>query len=431
MNPPDPGAKMMRRSNATQHPTPFQHAAALDSRASWIACTVALICLGMSFGAPLITTVGLKTIAADMGGARSVPAAAASLAWLGSAVGGVFMGRVAHRFGIRVTVIGGALSVMLGLLVSSQGQPWQLYVGHGLLMGFLGVGGLNAPLYVYVSHWFERRRGSALALLSSGNYIAGVVWPVLFESIIDRWGWRNAMIGYGVLEFVLIAVLAALFLKPPPAVPAVTPAARAATRARVFGWNPNLVYCMIAAAGFLCCVPMAMPQGHLVALCTDHGISAPVSAAMLSLLLGVAFISRQAWGLISDRIGGLRTALISSAMQIVAVTGFLYVTEQFGLFTVSIAFGLGFSALIPAYVLAVREIFPPGEAYWRVPCILLMTGSGMAAGGWLAGYLYDGFGNYDPAFATGVAMNALNLVILVTLVWRGRRPTPAGHLNPA
>jgi MFS family permease len=393
----------------------------LDTRQSWTVTIVALICLAMSFGGPLIATVGLKAIAADMGGARSVPALGSSLAWLGSGVGGILMGRLAHRFGVRWTVIGGAVSVFAGLAVSTIGEPWAIYLGHGVLIGLLGIAGLNAPLYIYVSHWFVRRRGSALALLSSGNYAAGIVWPVIFESTIDRWGWRATMLGYGAIEVAVVAVLALVYLRPPPEAPSAAATAQStAGRNGAFGWNPNVVFVLLAMAGFLCCVPMAMPQGHLVALCSDRGLPTTVGAAMLSVLLAVAFLSRQAWGLVSDRIGGVRTALISSFMQMLAVSGYLYVTQQFGLFTVSIAFGLGFSALIPAYVLAVREMFPPQEAYWRVPAILLMTGSGMATGGWLAGFLYDRAGSYDLAFAVGVAANVVNLVILLTLVLRQR-----------
>jgi MFS family permease len=390
----------------------------LDSRRSWIVATMALVCLGMSFGGPLISIVGLKTIAADMGGARSVPALGGSLAWLGSAVGGVVMGRLAHRFGIRWTVIGGALCVLAGLVISTIGEPWALYLGHGVFIGLLGLAGLNAPLYVYVSHWFARRRGSALALLSSGNYIAGIVWPVIFETVIDRFGWRATMIGYGLIQAAMVTTLALVFLTRPPEATAAAAATQSVRSGKLSGMRPNTVFVMLAAAGFLCCVPMAMPQGHLVALCSDRGLPATVGAAMLSVLLGVAFLSRQGWGLISDSIGGVRTALISSFMQMIAVSGYLYVTQQFGLFAVSIAYGLGFSALIPAYVLAVREIFPPQQAYWRVPTMLLMTGSGMAAGGWVAGFLYDRYGSYDPAFTLGVAANLVNLLLLMTLTVR-------------
>ena len=288
-------------------------------------------------------------------------------------------------------------------------------------MGFLGNAGLNAPLYVYVSRWFDRRRGSALALISSGGYLAGFVWPTLFERAIAGFGWRYTMIGYGLLQVAVILPLAAIYLRSPPEItapPAV--AAGAAARRTVLGWNPNLVFALIAVASFMCCVTMSMPQAHIVSHCTDLGISATAGAAMLSVLLGAGLISRQGWGLVSDRIGGLRTALASSVLQALAMTGFLFTQDEVGLFTVSAAFGIGFSALIPAYVLSIRDLFPVSEAHWRVPSLLLLSGSGMAVGGWLGGYLYDMHGYYGPAFAAAVGFNVVNLLILAILVIRQR-----------
>ena len=177
---------------------------------------------------------------------------------------------------------------------------------------------------------------------------------------------------------------------------------------------------MIALAGFLCCVTMSMPQQHLVAYCSDLGISATVGATMLSVLLGMGFFSRQGWGWLSDRMGGVLTAFCSSILQCLAMSGFLFAQDPVGLFAVSTAFGLGFSALIPAYVLTIRELYPMSEAHWRVPAVLLLTGSGMGTGGWLAGYLYDIYGYYTPAFATGVAFNIANIAILFMLLVRQR-----------
>lgn len=191
-------------------------------------------------------------------------------------------------------------------------------------------------------------------------------------------------------------------------------------RARVFGWPPNVVFAMICGAAVLCCIPMAMPQGHLVAFCSDLGISRSVGALMLSVLLGTAFLSRQAWGAISDRIGGLTTVLIGSAWQAVSMTALLLTQSEVGLFTVTAAFGLGFSGIIPAYVLSARELFPPSEASWRIPTLLLFSGGGMGAGSWIAGLLYDHFGYYAPAFAAGIGTNILNLLVVCVLVGRQR-----------
>jgi MFS family permease len=229
------------------------------------------------------------------------------------------------------------------------------------------------------------------------------------------------MLWYAVIEIVVIVPLAAIYFGAPPEViqPAQTTAG-ARQSEPVLGWPPNLVFAMMCAAAVLCCIPMAMPQGHLVAYCTDLGLGRSVGALMLSVLLGTAFFSRQIWGAISDRIGGLATVLIGSAWQAASMTAFLFTQSEVGLFTIAAAFGLGFSGIIPAYVLALRELFPAADAYWRIPTLLLFSGCGMALGGWLAGLLYDHFGFYAPAFAAGIGANILNLLIVGTLVARGR-----------
>jgi MFS family permease len=393
----------------------------IETRTSWVVASVSLALLGMSFGGPWITTVGLKAIAEDMGGARSVPSLAASLAWFGAALGGILMGRLAERYSIRLTVIIGSVMIAIGLVLSTFGQSWQLYVGHGLFMGLLGNAGLNAPLYVYVSRWFDRRRGSALALISSGGYLAGFVWPTIFERAIAYFGWRWTMIGFAMFQLAVILPLAVVFLRPPPEIaPAAGESSGAGRRTEVWGWNPNVVFGLLAFASFLCCVTMSMPQQHMVAFCTDLGMSATLGAAMLSVLLGMGVFSRQAWGWVSDRIGGLLTALFSSVLQALGLAGFLLVQGEYSVFTVSMLFGIGFSALIPAYVLTLRELYPVSEAHWRVPTLMFLSGSGMATGGWLAGYLYDWHGSYAPAFMTGVAFNIANLALLFMLFVRQR-----------
>jgi MFS family permease len=316
-------------------------------------------------------------------------------------------------------VIFGSLMIALGLAISTLGAPWPLWIGHGLFIGLIGLGGINAPLYVYVSRWFDRRRGSALALISSGSYLAGTLWPPAFERAVFDFGWRQTMLWYALAEVIVVMPLAAIYFRHPPELIHPTAALHdGGKKARVLGWPPNLVFALMCSAAVLCCIPMAMPQGHLVAFCSDLGISRSVSALMLSVLLGTAFLARQIWGVISDRIGGLATVLISSSWQAAAMLSFLLTQNELGLFTVAAAFGFGFSGIIPAYVLALRELFPASEASWRIPTLLLFSGSGMALGGWLAGLLYDRFGYYAPAFATGTGANLLNVLVIGLLVTR-------------
>src|SRR3954447_9192744 len=390
----------------------------IETRTSWITASLSLVILGVSFGAMWIAVVALKPIAAEVGGVRSVPSLATALAWFGAGLGGIGMGWFADRYGVRWTVMIGSVSIAIGLAISSLGHTWALYLGHGLFIGLLGNSGLNAPLYVYVSRWFDRRRGSALALIASGQYISGAIWPPIFDYTVAEYGWRHTMLTFALFEVAIILPIAIIFLRRPPEVIAPATASTQAARPTVLGWPPNLVFAMLAVAAFCCCMPMSMPQVHLVALCTDLGIKPTHGAAMLSFLLATAFVSRQIWGAISDRIGGLLTILIGSTWQFCAISALALTQDEIGLFTVAGVFGLGFSGIIPAYVLVLRELFPAHEAGWRVPTVLCFSGFGMASGGWVAGILYDHFGYYAPAFAAGLILNLVNIVLIGTLVAR-------------
>ena len=246
-------------------------------------------------------------------------ALAGALVWVGTGLGGIMMGWLADRIGIRITVVIGAVMMAAGLALSSTGSVWALYVGHGLLIGLLGNGAIFAPLVIYVSRWFDRRRGSALALISSGQYIAGVVWPSVFERGIALYGWQTTMLAYAAVVIVVILPLTLLCLRPSPDARRHTLSADPRKGAPVLGMPPNLVLALICIAAFFCCIPMAVPNGHLVAFCTDLGISPTHGAAMLSVLLACAFISRQFWGMLADRIGGLRAVMAGSACQAVAI----------------------------------------------------------------------------------------------------------------
>jgi MFS family permease len=372
-------------------------------------------------GAPLLIVVGMKPMQEELHTARSVVALAGALVWVGTGAGGILMGWLADRIGVARTVAIGACMMAGGLALSSTGAIWALYVGQGLMVGLLGNGGVYPPLLVYVSRWFDRRRGAAIAFISSGQYIAGVCWPALFERAIATIGWQHLMLGYAAIVLVLVLPVA-LLLRPAPLAPIVAardaPSSTASRGGRIGGLHPNLVQALICLAGFCCCIPMSVPQGHLVAFCGDIGLGPSVGAAMLSVTLASAFVARQLWGSLADRIGGLRTVMAGSACQAVAIAGFLLTQDEVGLFAVAAAFGLGFSGIIPSYSLAIRDLFPSAEASWRIPLMLFTSMTGMAVGSWLAGALYDHFGYYAPAFGIGVVFNLANLAIIGFLVSR-------------
>ena len=399
-------------------PDDVRSVASVESPRSWVAAWVALAITSVSYGSPLLVVVGLTTIQSALGTDRAALAMASSLVWVGAGFGGVLMGRVADRIGVRLVAVIGAISIAAGLAISASGSLWALFVGHGVFVGLIGNGALYPPLVVYVSRWFDRRRGTAVALLSSGQYVAGVVWPFLFQHGIAVHGWRATMLAFAVVVLVVIVPLA-VFLRPVPR-PVHESGLRihGGGRGRVLGLPAHGVQALLCLASLLCCVPMAMPSAHLVAFCTGIGITPAVGASMLSVLLGCAFLSRQFWGLFADRYGGLCTIFAGSACQAAAIAAFALTQNETRLFLISAGFGLGFSAIIPAYVVAIRELFPSAEASWRVPVLLLAGMIGMAFGSWWAGLLYDYFGYYAPAFASGALFNLGNLVVIGFLIAR-------------
>jgi MFS family permease len=395
--------------------------ASIETAASWRTAWFVLAILTIAYGSPLLLVVGLKPIQEALNTDRSFVSLIIALVWIGTGLGGILMGWLADRIGIRATVAFGVCMTAAGLALASLGSIWALLVGH-ILLGFLGNSAIHPPLLIYISRWFDRRRGTAIALISSGQYFAGVVWPALFERAFSNIGWQALMMAYGVLVLVIL-LPATLLLKPVPAPPQFVSDATTPER-KLGGMRPNVVQVLMCTAAFFCCIPMALPQAHLVAFCTDIGISPARGATMLSVMLAAAFLARQAWGALADRIGGLGTVLAGSILQALAIVAFSLTQDEAGLFVVAAAYGLGFAGIIPAYAVAVRDVFPSSEASWRMPLTLFAGMSGMAVGSWLAGALYDQFGTYAPAFMTGIIFNIANVLLVGFLVLRLPRARP-------
>jgi MFS family permease len=339
---------------------------------------------------------------------------------MGFAFGGIFMGRLADRRGIVFPVMGGALMLSLGYLASAYVTSlWQFAAVQGLLIGMLGSSATFGPLVADVSHWFTRNRGIAVGICASGNYLAGTVWPPVLQHLIDALGWRQTNIWIGIFCAATMLPLSLALRRRTP-MSHDTPARRATTTATSAPpIAPNTLVTLLVIAGFACCVAMSMPQVHIVAYCGDLGYGVARGAEMLSLMLGLGMVSRLASGWISDHIGGVRTLVLGSALQMLTLLFYLPFDGLTSLYLVSALFGLSQGGIVPSYAMIIREYFPPQEAGARFGTVLMATIVGMAAGGWMSGEIFDLTGSYRAAFLNGIAWNVLNLAIAL---WLLRQP---------
>ena len=404
-------------------------ASLIDSRtAAWrLLVTVLLVTLGNS--AMYVVSVVLPAVQAEFGIGRAGASMPYTVMMVCLGLGGLFTGIWADRWGIARVLWLGSAAVLAGYVLAALSRNvWMFGLAHGLL-GLLGGAATFAPLMADTGLWWNKRRGIAMAVCASGNYIAGTLWPPLAQWGITHYGWRPTYIVLGLVCGIGMALLAFYMRQRPPALALPAAGAAAAPRAtiwppdRPFGLSTAHAQWLLCVAGVACCVAMSMPQVHIVAYCTDLGYGAARGAEMLSLMLFSGIVSRLVSGWICDHIGGIRTLLLGSALQGVALLMFLPVDGLVPLYVVSALFGLFQGGIVPSYAIIVREHFPPREAGARTGAVIMATLLGMALGGWMSGWVFDMTGSYDAAFINGIGWNLLNLAIASWLFWRTRGPS--------
>ncbi|MDH4447542.1 MAG: MFS transporter [Acidovorax sp.] len=411
-------------------------ASLIDSpQAAWrLLTTLGLVVLGNS--SMYVVSVVLPAVQAEFGVGRADASLPYTLMMVCLGIGGLWTGRMADRHGLMPVLCVGAVAVCGGFVWAGlSGSIWIFGLAHGL-MGLVGSSATFAPLMADTALWWNKRRGIAVAICASGNYIAGALWPPIVQHGIDAIGWRQTYVllglvcGAGMLLLALRmrqrAPLVLTDAVAQPASAAAAPQPAALDRSRPFGLRPLHAQLLLCVAGVACCVAMAMPQVHIVAYCTDLGFGAARGAEMLSLMLACGIVSRLVSGVICDRIGGVRTLLLGSALQGVGLMLFLPFDGLVPLYVISAMFGLFQGGLVPSYAIIIREYFAPQEAGARVGAVIMATLIGMALGGWMSGWIFDITGSYHAAFLNGLAWNLLNLSIVGWLYWRVRRQGAAG-----
>lgn len=400
--------------------TPNLSAATADSAYAVMRLMITLTLMSIGAAGMYVVPVVLPSVQAEFGVSRGNASLAYTAMMIGYGLGGILMGRLADRLGITVPLLAGGASLGLGFFAAGTASNiWVFIAAHGILIGMLGSSSTFAPLLADTSLWFVKRRGIAVAVCASGNYVGGAIWPPVVQHFVADVGWRQTYIGIGVFSVVTMCSLALLMRRRPPLPQeGIFHGVEVRKGPLPFGLPVAKAQLLLCVAGVACCVAMAMPQVHIVAYCGDLGYGAARGAEMLSLMLACGIVSRLISGFICDRIGGLRTLLLGSALQGIALLLFLPFDSLASLYVIAALFGLFQGGIVPSYAIIVREYFPPTEAGARVGAVIMATMLGMALGGWISGKIFDMTGSYDFAFVNGIAWNMLNFAIALLLLYR-------------
>ena len=390
-----------------------------ESAYAWTRLFAALLLSAIGGVGMWSVIVVLPAVQAEFGVARSAASLPYTVTMICFGFGGILMGRLSDRFGIIGPVAGGAISLGLGYAAASQATSlWQFILAQGLLVG-IASSATFAPLLADTSLWFTRHRGMAVAVIASGSYLAGTVWPPVVQHFIQNEGWRRTSLGIAIFCVASMVPLALALRRRSPLTETTSATLDVASHSsRPLGMSPAALQTVLIIAGLSCCVAMSMPQVHIVAYCGDLGYGVARGAEMLSLMLACGIVSRLTFGFICDRIGGLRTLLLGSSLQCVALLLFLPFNGLVSLYVISALFGLFQGGIVPSYAIIVREYFPSREAGARVGAVITATLFGMALGGWMSGVIFDLTGSYRAAFVNGILFNLVNVSIALFLLRR-------------
>jgi MFS family permease len=375
--------------------------------------------------------VVLPKVQADFGVDRAAASTPYTLTMLGFAFGTIALGRLADRIGILAPLLIATVCLGIGFALAGLAPTLAVFSAAHLLMVGVGAGAGFAPLMADISHWFVKRRGLAVVVVASGNYVAGGVWPLIMNALMPLVGWRGTYIAIGVVVAALLLPVT-LLLRRRPSQKMLSDAEEATRIASAdIGVSPRLLMVLLVLAGFSCCVAMSMPQVHIVAYCGDLGYGVARGAEMLSLMLFLGIVSRVGSGFIADAIGGAATLLIGSFMQGAALLLYLYFNGLTSLYVVSGIFGLFQGGIVPMYAVICREFLPPREAGAKIGLVVSATIFGMAFGGYFSGLIFDVTSSYRMAFLNGALWNGLNIAIIGWLLWRRRKVLPDAMISRA
>jgi Sugar phosphate permease len=339
---------------------------------------------------------------------------------LGYLAGGPTLGRLTDRYGISRILLVGSLLGSFGYIAGGMVHNFWLFLVTQVFVG-LGTAVGVAPLAADISHWFRKRRGLAISIVTCAGYFSGAFWTTIIARVLQDGDWRDVHMMMGAALWMVLPLSFLVRRRVPTHI--LDEADRhSAERVKYLGLSPTMVKWLLSTAGISCCIAMAIPQIHIVALCMDLGFTVGQGSELLSMMLIGGIASRLVCGAIIDIVGPVRILLVGSVLQMLALSFYMSADGLTSLRVVSIVFGLAQGGILPSYPLIVREFLPARSAGAIIGTVTMATIFGMAFGGWLSGVIYDHTGSYAAAFLNGIGWNAVNIVLIGLLAWKMRPP---------
>ena len=383
-----------------------------DKSYRWVVLAVSTVVLAVTMG-QLVNglSVYFVPIETSEGWGRGDIALINTSGLIGLALGSIFMGFAAEKFGIRRIAIMGIVVTGITVIIASRAtELWQFYALY-FLAGALGGGAISAPLMALVGNWFVLGAGLAIGVASAGQALGQGSVPFTGAYLIEMLGWRNAMMTQGLITLGVLLPIGMLLRDPP-----VSKNKTALSEETQSGLPNTLITVWMSVAVVFCCTCMAVPLMHLVPLIQDRGFTAPEAGSVAMLMLTVAIVGRVAFGKLTDIIGALPAYLVASGWQTLLVLGFFYLERLEAFYIYAMIYGFGYAGVMTTIIVTMRNLSAPARRASSLGIVFAFAYLGHGLGGWQGGHLFDLTGDYQWTFANAAIAGVINLSI-VSALW--------------
>ena len=375
----------------------------------WIMVLVVFVLSGLAFGSMASISVFLKPVSLEFGWSRGQTSFAYTVASLASAVFGVLWGQVADKYGTRWFGFVGAICMSLVLFaLSSLNSIAQFYALY-FLFGAMGSALLFSPLYANVGFWFRENPGLALGLAASGGAIGQAFIPHLSGILIENSGWKLAYVNLAII-YIFISLPIAFLIKESPW--RISARNQEEQEERNFPLSETQVVAWISIAVIFCCVCMSIPIMHLVPMLTDKGFSLEFATSVLMILMICGAFGRILGGMLGDYIGALPAYIIMSLGQTIFVVWFPHLISPSIVYVMAALFGFTYSGVMSSILVCTRVMVSAKFGARAMSLTSFFGWIGMGLGGFLGGYFFDIYGDYNWAFTFAGLSGIINLFIL-------------------